>query len=155
MSWHVIQNLGYNLQSSPLPQEIMEQFERTYVDNRAIKGQSALNYIMQKEEVYDKFNKGFFHYLVTGEVYSHKGVRNKEPFYEILNPLDIDFDKDPDIEFVEDGDWAIVRKFVHASSAVDMFSPFLSPEQVLQLGESKAAVNRTYLLSRSEDGWVR
>ena len=128
----------------------MEQFERTYVDNRAIKGQSALNYIMQKEEVYDKFNKGFFHYLVTGEVYSHKGVRNKEPFYEILNPLDIDFDKDPDIEFVEDGDWAIVRKFVHASSAVDMFSPFLSPEQVLQLENPKQRSTESYLLYRTE-----
>tara|TARA_R100001440_G_scaffold13381_2_gene23235 strand:- start:3972 stop:6185 length:2214 start_codon:yes stop_codon:yes gene_type:complete len=134
----------------PLPEEIMEQFERTYVDNRAIKGQAALNYIMQREEMYDKFQKGFFHYLVTGEVYSHKGVRNAEPFYEILNPLDIDYDKDPDIEFVEDGDWAIVRKFVHASSAVDMFSPFLTPEQVLQLENPKQQSTESYLLYRAE-----
>ena len=134
----------------PLPEEIMEQFERTYVDNRAIKGQAALNYIMQREEIYDKFQKGFFHYLVTGEVYSHKGVRNAEPFYEILNPLDIDYDKDPDIEFVEDGDWAIVRKFVHASSAVDMFSPFLTPAQVLQLEDPKQQSTESYLLYRAE-----
>jgi len=139
-----------NPEEIPLPEEILEQFERTYVDNRAIKGQAALNYIMQHQEIYDKFQKGFFHYLVTGEVYSHKGVRNAEPFYEILNPLDIDFDKDPDIEFVEDGDWAIIRKFVHASSAVDMFSPYLTPEQVLQLENPKQQSTESYLLYRSE-----
>jgi len=139
-----------NPEEIPLPEEVLEQFERTYVDNRAIKGQAALNYIMQHQEIYDKFQKGFFHYLVTGEVYSHKGVRNAEPFYEILNPLDIDFDKDPDIEFVEDGDWAIIRKFVHASSAVDMFSPYLTPEQVLQLENPKQQSTESYLLYRSE-----
>ena len=31
-----------------------------------------------------------------------------------LNPLDVDYDLDPDLEFVEDGDWASVKKFVHA-----------------------------------------
>jgi len=143
-------DLGIEPQEVPLPEEIMEQFERSYVDNRAIKGQAALNYILQHQEMYDKFQKGFFHYLVSGEVYSHKGVRNSEPFYEILNPLDIDYDKDPDIEFVEDGDWAIIRKFVHASSAVDMFSPFLSPEQVLQLENPKQRSTEGYLLYRAE-----
>jgi len=132
----------------PMPKEIADQFENSYVDNRAIKGQHAMTYIMQQSEVYDKIQKAWFHFLVSGEVYTHRGVRNKEPFYEVLNPIDIDYDKDPDIEFVEDGDWALVRKYVHASSVVDSFYESLTDEQVLELEEPRQSDPESYLLYR-------
>lgn len=133
-----------------IPEQILEQFERTYVDDRAIKGQAAINYIMYDQEIYDKFQKAFFHYLVAGEVYSHKGVRRNEPFYEIVNPLDIDYDKDPDIEFVEDGDWAIVRRYSHASTVIDSFGEYLTEEQVLELENPTQNSVDSYLLYRAE-----
>lgn len=133
-----------------LPKQVVEQFERTYVDDRAIKGQAAINYIMYDQEIYDKFQKAFFHYLVAGEVYSHKGVRRREPFYEIINPMDIDFDKDPDLEFVEDGDWAIVRRYAHASTIIDNFGEFLTAEQVLELENPQQNSIDSYLLYRAE-----
>ena len=135
---------------NPIPKQVLEQFERTYVDDRALKGQAAINYIMYNEEVYDKFQTMFFHFLVTGEVYSHKGVSRSEPFYQVVNPLDIDYDKDPDVEFVEDGDWAIVRRFAHASSLIDMYGEFLTEEQVLELENPTNTSTETYLLHRSE-----
>ena len=128
------------------PQQIMEQFERTYVDDRATKGQAAVNYIMYEQEIYDKFQKSFFHYLVAGECYSHKGVRRKEPFYEVTNPIDVDYDKDPDLEFVEDGDWAIVRKHAHASTIVDHYGDILTPEQVLHLENPNQDSMSSFLL---------
>jgi hypothetical protein len=133
-----------------MPAQFMEEFERSYVDRRAIKGQAAMNYLMQNEEMYHKFQKGFFHYLVTGEVYSHKGVARNEPFYEILNPLDIDYDKDPDLEFVEDGDWAMTRRFAHASSVIDTFGEYLTDEQILELENPQHASADSYLLYRTE-----
>ena len=133
-----------------LPKQVAEQFERTYVDDRAIKGQAAMNYIMYEQEMYDKFQKQFFHFLVSGETYSHKGVRRAEPFYDVINPIDIDFDKDPDVEFVEDGDWAIVRRYSHAATVVDHFGDYLTEEQVLQLEDPKHQSVDTYLLYRSE-----
>jgi len=132
------------------PKQILEEFERSYVDSRALKGQSAINYIMQNEEVRDKFQKGFFHFLVTGEVYSHKGVIRNDPFYDILNPLDIDYDKDPDLEFVEDGDWAMVRKYAHASTVIDTFGESLSDEQILELENPQQTSADSYLLHRAE-----
>ena len=137
-------------QPPQMPKQIMEEFERSYVDRRAINGQAAINYIMQSEEVKHKFSKGFFHYLVTGEVYSHKGVVRNEPFYEILNPLDIDYDKDPDLEFVEDGDWAMTRKYAHASTVLDIFGEYLTDEQILELENPQQASADSYLLYRAE-----
>ena len=132
------------------PKQLMEEFERSYVDRRALKGQAALNYIMQNEEMKHKFQKGFFHYLVAGEVYSHKGVIRNEPFYHVLNPLDIDYDKDPDLEFVEDGDWAMVRKYAHASTIIDTFGEYLTDEQILELENPQQASADSYLLYRAE-----
>ena len=143
----ILQNLE-SPDDIPMPKEIANQFENSYVDNRAIKGQHAITYIMQSQEVYDKLQKAWFHFLVSGEVYTHRGVRNKEPFYEVLNPIDIDYDKDPDIEFVEDGDWALVRKYVHASSVIDSFYESLTEEQVLELEEPRQSDPESYLLYR-------
>ena len=137
---------GMQMQEVQLPGHIAEQFEASYVDNRAIKGQQAMNYIMTQQEIHDKFQKAWFHFLVAGELYTHRGVKNKEPFYEILNPLDVDYDLDPDLEFVEDGDWALVRKYVHASTVVDTYYEFLTEEQILELENPKHAETDSYFL---------
>jgi hypothetical protein len=105
---------------------------------------------MSQQEIYDKFQKQWFHFLVAGECYSHKGVRRNEPFYEVINPLDVDFDKDPDIDFVEDGDWAIIRKFSHASTIIDAYGEFLSDEQILELESPTHTSAEAYLLYRAE-----
>jgi len=141
---------GMEAEEPPLPKQIQEEFNRSYVDGRAIRGQAALNYIMYFTEFYDKLQKQFFHFLVTGECYSHKGVRRNEPFYEVINPLDVDFDKDPDIDFVEDGDWAILRKYAHASTIIDNLGDFLTDDQILQLETPTHTAAQAYLLYRAE-----
>jgi hypothetical protein len=141
---------GMEAEEPPLPKQIQEEFNRSYVDGRAIRGQAALNYIMYFTEFYDKLQKQFFHFLVTGECYSHKGVRRNEPFYEVINPLDVDFDKDPDIDFVEDGDWAILRKYAHASTIIDNLGDYLTDDQILQLETPTHTAAEAYLLYRAE-----
>jgi hypothetical protein len=141
---------GMEAEEPPLPKQIQEEFNRSYVDGRAIRGQAALNYIMYFTEFYDKLQKQFFHFLVTGECYSHKGVRRNEPFYEVINPLDVDFDKDPDIDFVEDGDWAILRKYAHASTIIDNLGDYLTDDQILQLETPTHTAAQAYLLYRAE-----
>jgi len=141
---------GMEAEEPPLPKQIQEEFNRSYVDSRAIRGQAALNYIMYFTEFYDKLQKQFFHFLVTGECYSHKGVRRNEPFYEVINPLDVDFDKDPDIDFVEDGDWAILRKYAHASTIIDNLGDYLTDDQILQLETPTHTAAQAYLLYRAE-----
>jgi len=126
---------GMDPQDVELPEHVEALFNNTYVDNRAIIGQNSLNYVMAQQEVKDKLQKAWFHYLISGECYTHRGVRNGDPFYEVLNPIDIDYDLDPDLEFVEDGDWAIVRKFVHASTIIDHYHELLSDEEIVSLEE--------------------
>jgi len=144
------QEIDYEGEPPPLPKQVADEFNRTYVDSRAIAGQASLNYIMYYNEIYDKIQKQFFHFLVAGECYSHKGVRRNEPFYEVINPLDVDYDKDPDIDFVEDADWAILRKYSHASTIIDAYGEYLTPEQVLELESPTHTSAEAYLLYRAE-----
>ena len=147
------EDTGVQSEEVELPAHISQMFENTYTDNRAIKGQQAINYIMQSQELYDKFQKAWFHFLVSGEVYTWRGVKGGEPHYDILNPLDVDYDMDPDIDFVEDGDWALVRKYVHASTIIDHYRDYLDESEILRLEEPENASMDSYLTvsSRADD----
>jgi hypothetical protein len=147
------EDTGVPSQEVELPQHISKMFESTYNDQRAIKGQQAINYIMQSQEINDKFQKAWFHFLISGEVYTHRGVRSNEPYYEVLNPLDVDYDMDPDLDFVEDGDWALVKKFVHASTIIDHYRDYLDDSQILRLENPENASMDSYLTvsSRADD----
>lgn len=108
-------------------------FEENYRDAMAIIGQKSMNYIVQKNRVRNEFLKGWFDFLVTGEVYSHKGISGNDLFYEMLASYNVDYDNDPLMEFVEDGDWAIARQEMYPSSVLDRFSKYLTDDQVKAL----------------------
>lgn len=121
---------GVESEEVELPERVKENFESTYLDKRAINGQKAINYIKVQQHLDEKLDLNFFHALVAGEIYSKKDVVHNEVTYETVNPLDIDFDKDPDLQFVEDGDWVVRRKYMHPSGIIDTFYDKLSEEDV-------------------------
>jgi hypothetical protein len=123
-------------EQAPLPEAVSE-FEGRYVDERAVLGQKGMNFIVQDCEVEDKIQKAWFHFLVAGECFSERGVLNGEPFYEILNPLDMDYDLDPDRDYVEDGDWAMITRYMHPSTVLELYSKELTKEQISNLETSQ------------------
>jgi hypothetical protein len=145
---------GVPTQDIQLPEELANMFERSYTDTRAILGQKGMNYIMQDCKVHEKLQKGWFHFLVSGECYTERGVRNGNVFYDILNPLDVDYDLDPDLDYVEDGDWAMVTKYMHPSSVIEAFGRDLKPDQIDQVFQSAGSgsfiYNSTYM-DRQDD----
>lgn len=135
---------GVPTQDIQLPEELANMFERSYTDTRAILGQKGMNYIMQDCKVHEKLQKAWFHFLVSGECYTERGVRNGEVFYDILNPLDVDYDLDPDLDYVEDGDWAMVTKYMHPSSVIEAFGRDLKPDQIDQVFQSAGSGSFIY-----------
>jgi len=124
---------GLNAKQEELQATVEEKidfFRRNYKDVRSELGQHALNYIKQYCEVYDKHQKLWKDFLVSGEEYAFIGTNNNEPEYRVINPLDIDYDKDPDLEFVEDGDWCVVRRLMAATSIVNRWSKHLDEEDI-------------------------
>lgn len=134
-------NTGMESEEVELPHQIEQIFERNWKDNRAIMAQKALNYIVPYVHWHEKIHKGFFDFLVSGYVFSHRYIENNEPQYEIFNPLDVDYDKDPNVDFVEDGNWVVIRELVSRHSIIDKFRKQLSHKDVERL-ESPRNTNR-------------
>lgn len=129
---------GVPTEEIPRPEEVQKEFMSSYRDKRAILGQHSLEYINQYCKLQEKFHLEFFHWLVSGEVYSYKTVENNEPYYEVVNVLDLDYDKDPDNQFIEDAEWVVRRKYMNPSSIVEFFYDDLGKTEK----EIKDAINK-------------
>lgn len=131
-------NTGLPTEEVQTPEEVQKQFVTSYRDKRAILGQHALEYIEQYCKLQEKFRLEFFHWLISGEVYTFKSIEHNEPYYEVVNPLDLDYDKDPDLPFIEDGEWTVRRKYMNPSSIVEFFYDDLGKTEK----EIKDAINK-------------
>ncbi len=115
------------------PQQISETLNESWRDKRAEVGQAALNYIKRYNRLDEKFDVNFLDLMVAGELYSYKGVRHNEPVYEVVNPIDIDYDKDPNLQFIEEGDWVVRRQYCNPSTVIDMFYDELTYDETKRL----------------------
>ena len=134
------------------PKEIEEYMRREYQDIKEIQGQKILNYIEKKLHLRQKFNKGWKHALIAGEEVYWTGVVNGEPEMRVVNPLYFDYDKDPDLDNIEDGQWAKYTMRMTPGSVVDVFGEYLSEKEIKDLYSDSNAVGRSNALG-SKDGF--
>lgn len=113
-------------QQVPLPAEVQAQFQSSYLDMIAIKGQKWLNRKVEECEVKRKLHKCFKHWLIAGEAYTYKGIKHNSIDYRDISPLQLDYDKSVDTDFVEDAEWAVCRYLWTAADVVDEFYEELS-----------------------------
>ena len=112
------------------PKNYQEQVLSNYRDSRAIVGQEALNYLFDWLGLEDNIQKLFFDWLVAGECYTYKDVCMNDVEYQVVSPLDIDYEKSPDTEYIEDADWVVRRKIMSVNEVVDRFYDVLSPKDI-------------------------
>ena len=132
---------GMESEEVQLPVEIERIFDRNWKDNRAIMAQKAVNYLIPYLHWKEKTQVGWKDFLISGFCFTHRLIENNEPGYEILNPIDVDYDKDPNTFFVEDGNWVVIREIASRSSIVDKFRRMLTDDEVTRL-ESPVNTNR-------------
>lgn len=121
---------GQPTQDTEPPQKIKAKFQSNYRDQRAMMGESALNIIIDEQHLIEKFKRLFRDWLIAGEVYSYKGIRGGKMVYERVSPMFIDWDKSPDTEYIEDGQWVVRRLNLTAADINDLFYEELSEEDL-------------------------
>src|SRR5690606_16091660 len=88
------------------------------------------NYLIKKENLEYKFNKGFKDALVAGKEIYYIGIDGDEPILETVNPLDFDYDIDPDLDFIQDGQWARHTKYMTVNQILDIYHEDLTDKQI-------------------------
>jgi len=91
------------------PEKIAEYMGKSYKDVAEDCAYHTLNYLKEKLGLDHEFYKGWKDALIAGKEVYYTGIVNGEPHMERVNPLYFAHDNAPDLEFIEDGDWAVRR----------------------------------------------
>lgn len=121
---------GQESKEVELPINIKAKRESTYKDQRAIDGQNGLTKIEGDLFVRETLKKLFKDWLIAGEIYTYKSVHHDDMVYERVSPLDLDYDKSPDTDYIEDGTWAVRRMYLNASDILDLFYDEISDDNL-------------------------
>jgi hypothetical protein len=119
------QQISQELQTKT-PPEIKRYMEREHQDPAEALSHQLLEYLIQKEDVKMKFNKAWKHGLISGREIFWVGTINGEPTLKVVNPLRFDYDKSPDLDYIEDGEWACYEMYMTPSEVIRHFGQELT-----------------------------
>lgn len=79
-------NTGQASKEVPDFQAFFDKFKKNYVDKTAAQGQKLLTAIIDWTESKLKYYKAFYDYVVLGQTYTYRDVRNGQIYKEIIDP---------------------------------------------------------------------
>lgn len=126
---------------SMTPIEVRKYMKRDHQDPAEALANQLLSMLIPKLELTKTFRKGFKHLCISARDIYYVGIRNGEPFVEVVNPLYFQYDKSPDIEEVEDGEWASRELRWSPSKVISVFGKELTKAQIDRIYESLANSN--------------
>ena len=112
------------------PPEVKKYMQREHQDPAEVLAHQLLEYLLQKEQIPYKFNKGWKHNLISGEEVFWVGENNRQSSLKVINRKYFDYDKSPDSDFIEDGEWAIQEMFMLPSEFIAKFSGEFSDVEI-------------------------
>lgn len=112
------------------PPEIKTYMERNHLDIAEVQAQHLLEYLLRKEKLERKFNIGMKHAAIAAKEFYWVGDVNGEPSVRVCNPLRCNYDKSPETEFVEDGEWFTYEYRMTPSQVVAFFADELTKKEI-------------------------
>lgn len=127
------------------PEEIAKYMDKDYKDIIENTAYHTLVYLREKLGMDNEFVKGWKDGLIGGcEVY-YVGALGSEPYMERVNPIDFDFDRSPDLEFIEDGSWCCRKMKLPITEVYDRYYDKLTEKDLKKLEEMIGAASATNL----------
>jgi hypothetical protein len=129
---------GVNIQNpetgqTMTPEQVEKYMNYSEADIRESTANKIAKYLIPEQNLVFKFNKGFGDLLKVAKEFYYVGIESSNPVCESINPLDFRFDKNPDIDFIEDGQWAYHIKYCTISEIIDSYYDDLTDDEVDKL----------------------
>lgn len=118
------------------PDEVRKYMQREHQDPAEVMSQQLLQYLMQKCDLRRKFNLAFKHGTLSAKGIMYVGILNGEPEAWNVNSMRFSHDKSPDLEFVEDGDYASCEYRMTPSQIIKYFGDELKPSDIDKIYKS-------------------
>jgi hypothetical protein len=101
------------------PESISKYITQDYKDMGEHVASRALAYLKEKLNLQHEFVKAWKDGLISGKEVGYVGIQNGNPIAERVNPKYFAHDQSPDLEFIEDGDWACRKMRTSYTEAYD------------------------------------
>jgi len=112
------------------PEEVRRYMERKHQDPAEALGHQLLEFLQEKLTLRDKFNDGWKHGLLSGVEVFWEGVGIESPEVRVVNPLYFDYDRSPEIKYIEDGDWAVCEYHMTPAQIISFFGEVLTDTEI-------------------------
>jgi hypothetical protein len=125
--------------------KITNYVNNTYTNPAEIVAHSSLEYLKSNLRLDNETLKGFKDALIAGKEILYCGIHNGEPLLERINPLEFSHDNAPDIDNIEDGEWATRHMRMTPSAIYDRFNDIMTESdlnKVLELVEGKGGTGK-------------
>jgi predicted hydrocarbon binding protein len=139
LTQYVIDEIGAQLQGEEGDKdnsklnEILTYITRKYYSPSEKMASNSLKYLQEKLYLKHEFFKAWKDALIAGREVYYVGILNGEPVLERINPLYFSCDDSPEVEFIEDGDWALYHTEMTASAIYDRFFDIMEESELNQL----------------------
>lgn len=134
------QQIAQELQTRT-PYEIKKYMAREHQDPSEILAQQILEYLIEKQDIRMKFNKAWKHGLIAGREIFWVGIVNGEPVIKVINPLRFDYDKSPDLDYIEEGEWAVYEMYMTPSEVIKHFGSELTDKEIDEIYEQYSSAS--------------
>lgn len=115
---------------SATPDKVRKYMERDHQDPSEVLANQIINYLIQDLQLKRKFNQGFKHGLLSSEEVYWCGILNGKPEFKVINPIRFNYDRSPDIDFIEDGEYASYEYRMAPSTIIKYFGKELTDKQI-------------------------
>lgn len=118
------------------PDEVYKYMQREHQDPAEILAIHLINYLIYKEQIKRKFNKGWKHALISAhEIYHITHDADLQPKLEVVNPINVLYDVSDEVEFIEDLDEFGVEYKWSTNKVISFFGNELNEEEIDKLYE--------------------
>ena len=103
------------------PDYVRRYMRREYQDPAEVQGHQILEYLKKARKLNKKFNDGWKHALLSAYEVYWVGIVNGHPVAKTINPLRFSCDMSSDLEFIEEGEWAVAEYRMGPSEIIKSF----------------------------------
>ena len=112
------------------PEQVKKYMQRDHQDPAEVLANQLLNKVIVEDDIKRKFSQGLKHGLISAEEIYYVGIQGGKPILRNVNPLRFNYDKSPEEEFIEDGEWATYEFRMSPSAVIQLFGDKLTEKEI-------------------------
>lgn len=112
------------------PDRVRRYMHRKHQDPAEVQANHILKDAILRHDMYNKTNKCFHHFILTGDECMFVGLRGNRPSAEVVNMLYFDYDMNPQHTFIEEGDWCTYQQMLAKSQILDLYGDQLTKKEI-------------------------